>query len=1341
MLALGVVSANHVHFTPMPPSTPAPRFDQPLPILERREEIASAIRDHQVVIVTGETGSGKTTQLPQICLAMGRGSMGMIGHTQPRRLAARSVATRIAEELSVPLGGAVGVKVRFTDRTSDRTVVKIMTDGILLAETQNDADLRAYSTIILDEAHERSLNIDFLLGYLKLLLPRRLDLRVVVTSATIEPGRFAKFFANNGVDAPIINVSGRMYPVEVRYRPVEDRGENRLDPRGVADAIEDVLLLRRYESDPRDGDVLVFLPGEGEIRQVGEELRRSGVDADVLSLFSRLSNEEQDRIFHPGDRRRVVLATNVAETSLTVPRVRYVVDAGLARISRYDARAKVERLPIEPISQASANQRSGRCGRVAAGVAVRLYSEASYRERAVFTDPEIRRTNLASVILHLMSLNLGAIEQFPFLDPPDAHAVRDGYETLFELGAIDRKPDDALPTQGEASDEPLARLHGAKLTEVGRQLVRLPVDPRVGRMLLAGADLGALREVVVLAAALSIQDPRERVGGMQDAADRAQAVFRHESSDFLSLLKMWDQFLHAAETFGASALREWCRTHFLSYVRVREWIDTHDQLRGIAEELDLEWNDAPASDDAIHKSLLTGLISNVACRDEGHASYDYRGVRGNVVSIFPGSVLFKKNPKWIMAAEIVQTTKLYARTNAKIEPAWIEEVAGHMFQRQLSDKHFDAETQEPSAWERVTMNGIVVVPRRRVAIATLDDVAARAMFIREGLAKARFAKNAAFTRHNRAVLDRAKSAEAKLRRRGLLQSEDDLAAWFEERLPTPVCNPSSFWAWFGDEASAKSLSTKTLEISLADVLKPDAALASDPRAFPDALMLEASGEVIECALHYAFEPGKDRDGVTVRLPLLSLHGLTPQRAEWLVPGMLEGKVVALLKGLPKAVRTTLEKAVDLSELSRELCAVLEFGVGSLASALREALHVLRGLDVPTDAWMMQGVPPHAQLRVEVVDREGNELATGRDLAALRERLAVRYERAVANAARERYERQGIREWDFGVLIDHVDVEHGGGIVRAFPALGDDGESVSLTLLASAEVAAAETGRGVRRLFAMTCGEEISHRLHAIGSWPDVCKWYKAIGTIHELEDAVSCLIVERAFLSAQAPVRSREEFERRQQEQWGRLPQATIEVVDVVAKSLEPRFRVAHRIAGGTPRLWANSIAELREHAAYLMPDGFLRLVAWERLREYARYSQGMWERLLRLREDGSGTESASLATIGPYWKNFTGWVSRRMAVEKAEREAAGESALPAKKNKVKAPLPQARRVSARVNLDAGTWSMQPGKMPAALAEYRWALEEYRLSLFAPELARGVKASVLAKTLDELWRRVEPPAK
>jgi ATP-dependent helicase HrpA len=881
---------------------PRPRFDQALPILARRDEIAEAIREHAVVVVCGETGSGKTTQLPQMCLDLGRGAAGMIAHTQPRRIAARAVASRIAEELAVPLGGTVGVKVRFDDRTSPATAIKIMTDGMLLAETQQDPGLWAYDTVIIDEAHERSLNIDFLLGYLRTLRSTRPDLRVIITSATIDPARFAAFFAGPRGPAPVLNVSGRTYPVEVRYRPALSRDDDtpEVSPDAVARAVEEL-------SGPAlpPGDILAFLPGEREIRQCADALARARGGWEVLPLYARLSAPEQDRVFHPTPGvRRVILSTNVAETSLTVPGIRYVVDTGLVRLARYDPKARVQRLPIELVSRASADQRSGRCGRQAAGVAIRLYDRRDLDAAPAFTEPEVLRSDLAGVLLQMLALRLGPIESFPFLDAPEAGAVADARLTLFELGAVD----------GPGPE--------GRLTPLGERLARLPLEPRVGRMLLAAQVEGALEEVIVLASFFSIQDPRERPLSAADRADLAREVFRDPDSDFMSLLKLWDQYRHAAERGSRGELAAWCREHFLSPARMREWSDVARQLKDAAEELDLRPASGPASPEAIHRALLTGLIANVCCRDEGLGQHEYRGFRGNVVSLFPGSVLFKKNPRWIVAAEIVQTTRLYARTLARIDPAWVEELAGHVMQRQLTDRHYDKQTHAACVWERVSMAGIVVVPRRKVPLAPLDPAAARGVFIRDGLASGAL-DGIPFAEHNRAVLARAADLEARLRRRGLCRSPDNLADWFDARLPPEVVDAASLRAWLTPERDA------ALRLDERDVLRPDALFAADPALFPDSLTL--AGDT--CPVVYRFEPGHDDDGVTVTVPLRALPDLTPDRAEWLVPGLLADKVLAALKALPKPDRARVEAAGDPRALSADLAGVLEFGVGPLGAAM------------------------------------------------------------------------------------------------------------------------------------------------------------------------------------------------------------------------------------------------------------------------------------------------------------------------------------------------------------------------------------------------------------------------
>lgn len=1297
-----------------------------------------------MVILCGQTGSGKTTQLPQICLDLQAShpalARGIIGHTQPRRLAARAVAARIAEERGVRLGGLVGVKVRFDDQTSRQTAIKVLTDGMLLAELEGDPELRAYGVVILDEAHERSLNIDFLIGYLRRLLPRRPDLKLIITSATIDPQRFSSAFGGPPI-APVMEVSGRMFPVEIRYRPPSDaRDPAEIDFEAVADAVEE---LTRPSMPP--GDVLVFLPGEREIRLAAATLQRRAVPAEVLPLYSRLSNQEQDRIFHPprDGVRRVILATNVAETSLTVPGIRFVVDTGLARISRYDPNRKVQGLPIEPVSRASADQRSGRCGRVAAGVCIRLYSEDSYNARPIFTDPEIRRSSLASVILRMKALGarMGPIETFPFLDPPPPEAIRDGYETLFELGAV------------AAADD----LAAAPLTELGRRLSRIPVDPRIARVLLAAENEGCMDEAIVLAAALEIQDPRQRPMGLHDQADRAQVVFRHPTSDFLTLLKIWDQYQHAAATLGPGPLAGWCREHFLGPARMREWAEMAEQLRRITDDLQLRPRPAPATqpaaENAIHRALLTGLITNVACR-EGDGSFDYRGVRGNSVQIFPGSALFKAGPKWIMAAEIVRTTRLYARTVAKVDPAWIEELAGHMFRRQFSDHHLDAESGEPSAWERVTLSGIVVVPRRRAPLAPSDPRAARELFIREGLVRSRWQTSAPFMSRNRAVMEQARAAEAKLRRRNLIIDEADLVAWFDRRIPPRICEPAAFDAW---RTVAEAADPDLLVLSLSEVLRPDAGAATDSLAYPDALTLDGPGapekddgvgerDEPPIRLTYALAPGKDDDGITAAVPLISLPMLTPQRIDWLVPGMLPDLVQALIKTLPRAQRAAVEARAPLTEVSSQLADVLTFGVGTIGPALSEALEVLHGVRIDPAAWVPGALPAHLRMRIRVVDEHGKEIAVARggsELAEVQARLAGRLERAKAAEMRRRFQRPGLTTWDFDCM-PAPRPPGGPGQVRAepdiHPALIDRGSCVDLTLAPSERLAAIQTPRGIRRLLALACRDELDHYLTALAEWPELVRHFAALGTAEQLKADLSCVIAERTFMAGQPPIRTRDEFEGRKAECWGRLGSATREVADIIARTLEPRFRVAQRLSGGTPRLWATSIADIREHAAYLMPRAFLLNVPWERLKHYPRYAGAMRARLLALREDGSGVETAALAKFAPHWKRFTGWVAAAMAEERRSAEASAEPApSPVPANKGKAPLPQARRAAPTVNLDAGEWAMQPGNLPTAVEQYRWLLEEARVSVFAP--GSGSADAELAQ-LASAWTRAtksEPP--
>ena len=834
-----------------------------------------------MVVVCGETGSGKTTQLPKICLELGRGVAGIIGHTQPRRLAARTLAARIASELDTEVGSAVGYKIRFTDRVSEATYVKLMTDGILLAETQGDRFLEQYDTIIIDEAHERSINIDFLLGYLKRLLPKRPDLKVIVTSATIDPERFAAHFDG----APIIEVSGRVYPVEMRYRPPamgSSRGRRRRSRRSDDAALLSSLLDAVRELPPGSGDVLVFLPGEQSIREAADALRKSHAEkTEILPLYARLSAGEQARVFRPHAGRRIVLATNVAETSLTVPGVRYVVDTGLARVSRYDTRRKVQRLPIEKISQASAQQRTGRAGRTSAGVAIRLYSEDDFASRPAFTPPEIVRTNLASVILQMAALGLGAIEEFPFVEPPGTRAIRDGAATLFELGALDEEH---------------------RLTRVGRELARLPVDPRVGRIILGGRDHGCLQEILVIAAALSVQDPRYRPHDAKEKADQAHRRFQSESSDFVSYLKLWDAFQEEAGRVGSSKLRAFCEAHFLSFLRMREWQDVHRQLHQLVRGMGFPLKSARGDDAALHRALLTGYLGNVAMKLDEKL---YVGAHNVKMNVFPGSTLFKKRPAFIMAAEIVETGRLYARTVSTIEPEWIEPLAEHLLERRYFEPHWDKSRGQVVGFEKVTLYGLPIVQRRRIDFARIDAEAAREIFIREALIAGEIRTPGAFLRHNREIVASIEALADRARRRDLLVDEQAVYAFYDRALPADVWSAARFEAW--RKKNEKS-HPRALYLSRDDVLVGDAAAVTEGH-FPDALT--AGG--LRLPLTYRFEPGHEEDGITVTVPLAALGELDAAPFEWLVPGLLVEKATALLESLPKAIRKNFVPVREMAE--------------------------------------------------------------------------------------------------------------------------------------------------------------------------------------------------------------------------------------------------------------------------------------------------------------------------------------------------------------------------------------------------------------------------------------------
>ncbi len=1019
-------------------SVPAISYPPQLPVSERRDDLLAAIRDNQVVVVAGETGSGKTTQLPKICLELGRGVEGMIAHTQPRRLAARTVAERIAHELGVPLGEAVGYAVRFSDRSGPNTLVRLLTDGLLLAEIRRDRSLRRYDTIIVDEAHERSLNIDFLLGYLARILPRRPDLKLVITSATIDPARFSRHFGG----APVVEVSGRTYPVEVRYRPLADPDDPERDQTdAIGDAVEELLRERG------SGDVLVFLSGEREIRDTAEALSgRLPADVDILPLYARLSTREQQRVFRPHGGRRVVLATNVAETSLTVPGIRYVVDPGTARISRYSARLKVQRLPIEPISQASAEQRKGRCGRTSDGICVRLYDEEELAERPRFTDPEILRTSLAAVILQMAAAGLGDIEDFPFLDPPDRRQVRDGIRLLQELAALD-------------SDE--------RLTPLGRRLAQLPVDPRLGRMVLEADRLGCAGEVIVIAAALSIQDPRERPAEKREAADQAHARFADQQSDFLSYVNLWSYLREQQLALSGNQFRKRCHAEFLHHLRVREWQDLVGQLRQAAKGVGITLAQAPAEPEAIHVALLAGLLSHLGLRDP--ARREYQGARGARFALFPGSALARKQPSWVMVAELVETSRLWGRTAARIDPRWVEPLAEHLIKRTYEEPHWERKRASVVATERATLYGLPIVEGRKVAYGGIDPELSRSLFIRRALVEGDWETRHAFFAANRRLLDEVEELEHRARRRDIVVSDHVLYDLYDARIPAEVVSGAHFDRWWKQERLRRPAQ---LDFTRADLVS-DAADALDRRALPEAWR---QGE-LTMRLSYVFDPGSERDGVTVHVPLKLLPQLEPVGFDWLVPALRPELVTALIRSLPKDLRRPL---VPVPELAAAVLERLEPRSEPLLDALARELERLRGVRIPRAAFDVARLPPHLRIRFRVEDERGALVAEGEDLDALREQARPRLREELAAAAAP-LEHHGLRAWTIGTLPQVVALPGTGQAVRGYPALVDEGQTVGVRVLETPEAQRRAMHAGTRKLIALDVPSPIRHVQGRLGN--------------------------------------------------------------------------------------------------------------------------------------------------------------------------------------------------------------------------------------------------------------------
>jgi len=1176
---------------------PTIRYPAGLPVVDRRVDIAAAISQHQVVIVAGETGSGKTTQLPKICLELGRGVNGVIGHTQPRRIAARAVAERIAEELHTPLGEAIGYKVRFTDRANDNTLVKVMTDGILLAELQHDKMLRRYDTIIIDEAHERSLNIDFILGYLKRLLPRRPDLKVIVTSATIDPQRFSEHFGG----APIIEVSGRMFPVEVRYRPLLDESDPSDDENSAGEA--------NLEAEPRDqitaiceavdelcregpGDILVFLSGEREIRDTSDALRKRDVrGAEVVPLFARLSSAEQHRVFAAHTGRRIVLATNVAETSLTVPGIRYVVDPGTARISRYSHRTKVQRLPIEPISQASANQRKGRCGRVEAGICIRLYSENDYLSRPEFTEPEILRTNLASVILQMAALGLGDIAGFPFVEPPDRRNIRDGVTLLEELGAI----------EGPSSKP--------KLTPIGRNLAALPVDPRIGRMVLQADEFGCARDVIVIAAALSIIDPRERPVEKQQAADELHARFADPESDFIGYLNLWEYLRAKQHELSSNRFRRLCKAEFLNYLRVREWQDVASQLRQVARTLGVrgvEGQDSGERDvdrQGVHRSLLAGLLSHIGVRDV--ETRDYLGARSAHFGIFPGSALFKKQPRWVMAAELVETTRLWGRVCARIEPEWVEPLAAHLVKRSYSEPHWDSERGAVMAYEKVLLYGIPIVSSRRLGYSRIDPALARELFIRHALVEGDWRTHHAFFRANQATIEQIAQLEARVRRRDLVVDDETLFDLYNERVDASAASARHFDSWW---KKAKRTNPDLLTFGAQMLMAKDI----DISGLPD---IWVHGQ-LSFPVTYVFSPGADDDGVTVHIPVAVLNQVSAADFTWQVPGRREELIVALVRSLPKALR---RHFVPVPDTAKQLVGSLGVAADPLHETLYEALsrHLWRraAIEVRADDFDLTQVPERLRIRFNVVGDNGESLGSGRDLEELSTRLVGSVRRVISQAAAD-VQVDSQRAWSFGSLPTTVDYRRAGMRVVGFPALIDQGDAVGVRVLESASEAVVSSRLGLRRLLLLNVPSPARALQRQLSNQTKLALSRNAPGSVTELLDDCLACAVDAIVQAGGGVPRDEAGFDvllaRARVELSPLLARIVITVVDVLAAAHD----VEKVLKAAVSPAALPALVDMKNQLGSLVYKGFVSDTGADRLPDLLRYVQAVGRRLERLPED-----------------------------------------------------------------------------------------------------------------------------
>lgn len=1219
-------------------SKPVVTYPEDLPVSQRREDIIQAIHDNQVIVICGETGSGKTTQLPKMCIEAGLGIGGLIGHTQPRRLAARSVANRIAEELKTNIGDVIGYKVRFTDTLGDSSLIKLMTDGILLSEIHHDPYLNQYDCIIVDEAHERSLNIDFLLGYLKRLIIKRRDLKIIITSATIDTDRFARHFDN----APVFEVSGRTYPVEVEYRSSETEDNQAIDLQSaIGDCVEEISRKDR-------GDILVFLSGERDIRETADYLNKQNLqNTEILPLLARLSASEQNRIFTRSGKRHIVLSTNVAETSLTVPGIKYVIDTGLARISRYSWRSKIQRLPIEKISQASANQRKGRCGRVSAGVCYRLYSEDDFIQRAEFTEPEIQRTNLAAVILLMEHMQLGHVEDFPFVEPPDSRLISDGYKLLHELCAINERN---------------------KVTDIGKQLARFPIDPKLGRILIEAHKEGSLTEALVIVSALSVQDPRERPLNKQQAADEAHKKFADEGSDFISWLNIWNKYHTARQELSGNKLRKWCKEHFISWMRMREWSDTHRQVKQMLTEGKFGFNSSVADYAQIHRALLTGLLSQIGFKDEGH---EYQGCRQRKFHIFPGSSLFKRAPKWIVAAEIVETQKVYARNIAKIEPQWIAEKAKHLIKHNYSQAHWEKRSSQVSATRKTTLFGLLINPGTKINYGPVNPAEAREIFIRSALAQGDFNCKHDFFVHNQKLVDEIENLEAKSRRKDILVDETNVYDFYDRLLPDGIYSGPQLNKW------VKSNDTSILFLKEEDLMSQNADHVSAD-LFPDTLNINN----IHFPLEYHFDPSHHCDGVTLVTPAAGLAALNTEICDWLVPGLLQEKMTELIRSLPKQLRKNFVPAPNFSAACFE---ALTPGKTALITALSNHLKKMTGVVIPYDAWNEKNIPDYLCFNFKVISSDGKTLKQSRSLPDLQEEFSDYTDNSPTQSAPHELEQDNVDSSILDKLPGHIDINNNGIIIKAYPALVSDGKQVNLRIIHSLSDAKQQHWNGLRQLFINSLAQPLRHFKSTLPDIHNLCMKYTSIGSCDQLKLQIIHRLVDLAF-THHLP-KSSAAFRKILDEERGSMNDVLMNICKQLSEILDIYHRLKKQLKN-PPLLWLDALTDIQDQLNHLLHSDFIISTPEANFNDLPRYLKAIEKRLEKIQTNAERDRKSRLE-ISALWSEYK---KRASLLEKHNRQS------------------------------------------SQLDEYRWMLEEYRISLFAQEIK--TRFPISEKRLKKAWNEI-----